>query len=132
MMPTLDRLERTIQLLQADGLPAALGAAASTDALGNLNPPGDTMVLVDLLTETPTRASMCITRVDTSLQVTCLADSPRAALELLDAAREALPFPEYDPGITGALGRAPASRVLYAAFQRFTIHHSPAADEIGS
>jgi hypothetical protein len=132
MIPTLDRLERTIEILRAADLPAVMSAAVHTDANGNLAPPANELVIVDLITETPIRASMRITRIDTILQVTCIGASPRQALELLEDARAALPFPEYDPGITGALGRVPATLALYAAFQRFTIHYSPSADAIGS
>jgi hypothetical protein len=126
---TAPRLERTLTLLAPLG--AVLSGAVKTDASGNLDPPRGEAVIVDLITETRDRATLCTTRVDTTLQVTCIAPAPSSALSLLDAVRFALPFPEYDPGVTGALGRVPSSRALYGAFQRFTIHLSP-ADTIGS
>jgi hypothetical protein len=131
-MPTRARLTRTLQLLANAGVPAYLSDALQQDTNGNLTAPGPQAAVLDLITETRVRASMHTPVIDTIIQVTCLARSPDAALQLLKSVRAALPFPEYDPGVTGQLGRVPASSALFGWFQRFTVHFSPIADQVGS
>lgn len=128
------RIERTIQLLKDAGIKAYPGGAVSTDASGNATaPPDPEFVVVDLITNTPTRSSMCTTDVTTVLQLTCFAASTGDPYDLLQYVRDTLPFPEYDPGITGSNGRLPLkARTLHAVFQRFAIQLSPADNPVSS
>lgn len=123
-MPTLERFERIITTLRADGLTVYPEGSVYRDSNDNLiAPDDDQFITVTLINTLPTPRWARVAEEQSRFQITSLALTPSASYAQLNAAREALALPEYQPDTVASIGRlAAGGRAWHVTSQDYLVN----------